>query len=82
MNRNQLNIAIHLRQQGIKKPGFSWVKDRANKCLFGFDDYFTFRKTSIRNKENGNPHQGTHQSATRNASIRARNALADGGVTE
>ena len=36
MNQNQLNIAIRLRQQGIKKPGFSWVKDRANKCLFGF----------------------------------------------
>ena len=45
-------------------------------------DYFTFRKTSIRNKENGNPHQGTHQFATRNASIRARNALADGDITE
>lgn len=38
-------------------------------------DYFTFRKTSIRNKENGNPHQGTHQFAT-------RNALADGDITE
>ncbi|WP_287990671.1 TetR/AcrR family transcriptional regulator, partial [Ruminococcus sp.] len=40
-------------------------------------DYFTPRKTPIRNKENVNPNQGTHRFETRNASIRVRNALAD-----
>ena len=46
------------------------------------DDYFTFRNAPIRNKENSNPHQGTHQSETRNAPIRTRNALAGGVTTE
>ena len=39
-------------------------------------DYSAAWNAPIRNKENGNPNQGTHQSETRNASIRTRNALA------
>ena len=33
-------------------------------------EYFAVRNAPIRNKENGNPKQGTHQFETRNAPIR------------
>ena len=44
-------------------------------------EYFAVRNAPIRNKENGNPKQGTHQSETRNAPVRARNALTDKAIS-
>lgn len=51
-------------QEQMAKYGFFWeVKPGSYLTDAKLPDYFTFRKTSIRNKENGNPHQGTHQFA-------------------
>ena len=62
------------------------LKLRAHVALAPFftimlSEYFAVRNAPIRNKENGNPKQGTHQFETRNAPIRARNALADKAIS-
>ncbi len=75
LSDRQSSLVSTLREIGseiVAKLGFRQASQNIDNTV----DYSAAWNAPIRNKENGNPNQGTHQSETRNASIRTRNALA------